>query len=143
RPLTMTDANGVTTTFAYDARQRLTARTVAGETTTYDYWPTGVIKKITAPDGSYTQYTYDDAHRLTQIADGSGNAINYTLDGAGNRTSETTHDPDGTLHRTHSRVINSFNQVYKEINAAGTAAVTTTFGYDDNSNQTSVEAPVS
>jgi RHS repeat-associated protein len=46
------------------------------------------------------------------------------------------------LHSTHTRVINTLNEIYQEINAAGTAAVTTTFGYDSNGNQTSIAAPL-
>ncbi len=41
------------------------------------------------------------------------------------------------LRRTHSRIYNSLNQLWKDVNAAGTAGVTTTFGYDNNGNQTS------
>src|SRR5262249_55155729 len=65
RPLTITDANGVVTTLSYDLRQRLTSRRVGTETTTFDYWPTGLLKKVTLPDASYLLYSYDGAHRLT------------------------------------------------------------------------------
>lgn len=61
----------------------------------------------------------------------------------GNRTAEKSYDPSNTLHWTHSRVYNSLSQLYQDINAAGTAAVTTTFGYDSNGNQTSIAAPLS
>jgi RHS repeat-associated protein len=47
------------------------------------------------------------------------------------------------LKRTHTQVFNSLNQLWKDVNAAGTAAVTTTFGYDTNGNQTTVAAPLS
>ncbi len=114
-----------------------------GELTHLDYWPTGLLKKVINPDGSYIEYGYDAAHRLTQVNDGAGNKIVYTLDAMGNRTAENAFDPANTLRRTHSRVFNSLNQLWKDVNAAGTAAVTTTFGYDSNSNQTSVAAPLS
>src|SRR6185437_13895541 len=127
--------NGVLTTLTYDLRGRLTSRATAGERTTFDYWPTGLLKRVTLPDGSYVQYTYDGAHRLTQIADGAGNRISYTLDAMGNRTAQSSYDPNNVLHQTHSRVFNSLNELYQEVNAAGTAAVTTTFGYDSNGNQ--------
>jgi RHS repeat-associated protein len=143
QPLTITDANNVVTTLTYDLRRRLTSRLIAGETTTFDYWPTGLLKKVTQPDGSYVLYTYDNAHRLTQISDGAGNKISYTLDAMGNRTAESSYDPNNVLHRTHSRVINSLNQLYQNINAAGTAAVTTTYAYDSNGNQTGIAAPLS
>jgi RHS repeat-associated protein len=143
KPLTISDANGVVTTLAYDSRQRLTSRTASSEATAFTYWPTGLLKKVTLPDSSYLQYTYDNAHRLTQIADSAGNRISYTLDALGNRTAENSYDPSNALHRTHSRVFNSLSELYQDINAAGTSAVTTTFAYDSNGNQTSVAAPLS
>jgi RHS repeat-associated protein len=142
QPLTITDPNGVVTTLTYDLRQRLASRQVGNETTTFNYWPTGLLKNLTLPDGSYVQYTYDAAHRLTQVSDGAGNSIAYTLDAAGNRTSENVTDSSNVLHRTHSRVFNSLDQLYQDINAAGTAAVTTTFGYDNYGNQISSSAPL-
>jgi RHS repeat-associated protein len=147
----VTDANGLVISFAYDLRQRLTDRCVGGtlpgcsggELTHLDYWPTGLLKKVTNADGSYVEYTYDAAHRLTQINDGALNKIVYTLDAMGNRTAENTYDPGNALRRTHSRVFNTLNQLWKDVNAAGTANVTTVFGYDNNGNQTTTNAPLS
>jgi YD repeat-containing protein len=48
QPLTITDPNGVVITLAYNARQRLTSRTVANESTTFEYWPTGLEESHTA-----------------------------------------------------------------------------------------------
>jgi YD repeat-containing protein len=143
QPLTITDPNGVVTTLTYDARQRLTSRQTGTESTTFEYWPTGLLKKVTLPDASYLFYVYDGAHRLTQISDGPGNSIDYTLDAMGNRTAENVYDPSNALQRTHTRVFNTLSQLYKDVNAAGTAAVTTTFGYDPQGNPTSNAAPLS
>ena len=143
QPLTITDPNGVVTTLTYDARMRLTSRQVGTETTSFSYYPTGLLKQVTLPDSSYVLYTYDTAHRLTQISDGGGNSIQYTLDTMGNRTAEKVYDPSNVLHRTHARAYNSLNELCQDINAAGTAAVTTTYGYDNNGNQTAVSAPLS
>jgi RHS repeat-associated protein len=142
QPLTITDPNGVMTTLTYDARQRLKSRQVGSETTAFDYWPTGLLKKVTLPDGSYLAYTYDGAQRLTQVTDALGNKIVYTLDAMGNRTGENSYDPSSALHRTHTRVFNALSQLFQDVNAAGTAAVTATFGYDNNGNQTSIAAPL-
>jgi RHS repeat-associated protein len=141
-PLTMTDPNGVITTLSYDARQRLVSRQMGSESTAYEYWPTGLLKKVTLPDTSFVQYTYDVAHRLTDITDSLGNKIHYALDNMGNRTGESTYDPSNFLHRTHTRTFNTLNQLYQDVNAAGTAAVTTTFGYDAQGNQTTANAPL-
>jgi RHS repeat-associated protein len=143
QPLTITDPNGVLTTLTYDGRQRLTSRQVGSETTALAYWPTGLLKQVTLPDHSYLLYSYDAAHRLTQISDSLGNRIVYTLDGLGNRTAEKRYDPSNALHRTHGRVFNTLSELYQDLNAAGTSAVTTTFGYDTNGNQTSIAAPLS
>jgi RHS repeat-associated protein len=151
QPTQITDANGLVTAIAYDARQRITDRCtggtlpgcVGGELTHLDYWPIGRLKKVTNPDGSFIQYSYDAAHRLTQISDGALNKIVYTLDAMGNRTAENTYDPSNALKRTHTRVFNTLNQLWKDVNAAGTANVTTVFGYDNNGNQTTVNAPLS
>jgi hypothetical protein len=59
-----------------------------------------------------------------------------------NHTAENLYDPTSTLSRTHSNVFNSLSQLYQSINAANTAAVTTTFGYDSNGNQTTINAPL-
>ena len=150
QPTQITDPNGVVTTLAYDSRERLTARCVngslptcsGGELTAIQYWPTGLLKQVTLPDGSYTAYAYDDAHRLHQVSDGLGNYVVYSPDLVGNVTGETTYDPLSTLSTTLSRQYNSLSQLWKQIGAAGTAAVTTTFGYDGNGNQTSAAAPL-
>lgn len=142
QPLTITDANGVVTTLTYDLRQRLKSRTVSSEVTTFDYWPTGLLKKATLPDGSYLEYTYDAAHRLTDINDADGNRIHYTLDAMGNRTNEESYDPSNDLAQQRIRVFDALNRLHKEIGAANTEAVTTTYGYDNNGNQTSIAAPL-
>jgi RHS repeat-associated protein len=151
QPTQITDANGLITSLGYDTRQRMADRCVGGalpacsggELTHFDYWATGLLKKVTNPDGSFVQYIYDAAHRLTEVKDGANNKIVYTLDNAGNRTAENTYDPSLNLRRTHSRVFNTLNQLWKDVNAAGTSNVTTVFGYDSNGNQTTINAPLS
>jgi RHS repeat-associated protein len=142
QPLSLTDANGIVTALTYDARQRLTSRSTGGEATTFEYWPTGLLKKTTLPDGSFLLNTYDPAHRLIRTEDNLGNRIEYTLDAMGNRTADNVYDPTLSLRRTHGRVFNTLNQLWKDVNAAGTAAVTTTYGYDANGNQNAITAPL-
>jgi RHS repeat-associated protein len=142
QPLTLSDPNGVVTTLTYDARLRLKSRQVGTETTSYTYYPTGLLNVVTLPDSSTVQFFYDAAHRLNKITDGLGNYISYTLDAMGNRTAENSYDPSATLHRTHSRVYNAVNELYQDINAANTAAVTTTLGYDGNGNVLTSSAPL-
>jgi RHS repeat-associated protein len=143
QPLTIMDPNGVLVTLTYDQRLRLLSRQIGTETTSYSYYPTGLLETVTLPDSSTITYTYDAAHRLTKITDGAGNYISYTLDNMGNRTAESSYDPSSTLHRTHTRVFNALNELYQDINSAGTSAVTTTLAYDNDGNVTSSAAPLS
>ncbi len=144
RVLSVKDANGVITDSTYHPRGWLTARKVRGSDdssesddriTRIDYWPTGLVKQITQPGGAFTAFTYDAAHRLTDIADNAGNTVHYTLDNAGNRLKEDTQDASGTLKRTLSRVYNQLGQLATQATASGNA---TGFGYDANGNTTKV-----
>ena len=109
--LEMIDPNGVLTTHTYDLRQRLTSTSVASQTTVFDYWPTGLIKRVTQPDASYVHYDHDDEHRLVKVSDSLGNSITYTLDNMGNRVAEETKDPAQTLRRQLSRSFDALGRV--------------------------------
>ncbi len=122
-PLEIKDPNGMVTRLTYHVRGWLTGRSVGPATgtrqsTTYDYDPVGQLKKVTHPDGSILAYTYDDAHRLTDIADGLGNTIHYTLDAMGNRTKEEVKDPGGALVRSQRRVYDALNRVQNLVTPA-------------------------
>ncbi|MDM4766844.1 hypothetical protein [Pelomonas sp. SE-A7] len=109
--LEMSDANGVVTSFTYDVRQRLTSVKIDGATTTYTYWPTGLLKQVSQPDGSFIGYQYDDAHRLVGVNDSHGNSIEYTLDSSGNRTSEKIKDSSGQLASQITRIFDALGRV--------------------------------
>jgi RHS repeat-associated protein len=120
RPTAVTDANGVDIDLEYDTRGRLIARKLRGtnagtesddQITGIEYWPTGLIKKMNVPGGSSLSFTYDDAHRLTGIADNAGNSITYTLNAASKRLKEDTRDNTGALQRTLSRTYNTLDQL--------------------------------
>ena len=109
--LEMVDANSVVTRHTYDPRQRLTSTTVAGQTTVFDYWPTGLLKRTTQPDQSWVHRDYDDAHRLIRVSDNLGNSVAYTLDNMGNRTAEDVRDPGNALRRQLTRSIDALGRV--------------------------------
>ena len=116
RLLSSQDANATVTSMTYWPRGWLHTQTVtpasgAPLTTTYDYWPTGLLKTVTMPDASTLNYAYDDAHRLTDITDATGNKIHYVLDNVGNRTSEQVTDASGRLASSVTRVYDQLNRV--------------------------------
>ena len=144
RVLSVKDPNGVITDFEYHSRGWLTASKVRGpddavETddaiTRIAYWPTGLVQRVTQPDGAFTHYTYDQAHRLTDITDNAGNTIHYTLDNASNRIAEETKDAGGALKRSLSRVYNQLGQLATQADAQ---AHPTDFTYDANGNLNTV-----
>jgi RHS repeat-associated protein len=142
QPLTIVDPNGLTTSLTYDARRRLTSRTVGSETTSYEYDGVGQLTKVTLPDGSFLSYTYDAAHRLTAIQDSLGNRISYTLDLMGNRTREDVFDPASQLAQTRARVYSNLNRLVQEIGGTNPAAQITTYGHDNQGNVTSITDPL-
>ena len=139
-PLTIVDPNGLTTTLTYDLRGRLTSRTTGGETTTYTYDNVGQLTRVTLPDDSYIDFTYDEAHRLIGISDRLGNRIDYTLDAMGNRVQEDIYDPYDTLTQTRSRAYSSMNRLLEDLGADNQ---TTEYAYDNNGNLTSSTDPLS
>lgn len=115
------DANGILTDFTYHSRGWLLTRTVRANAdgtsssndaiTQIGYTPYGAVASVTDPDGVKVTYTYDAAHRLTDITDALGNRIHYTLDAAGNKTKEETFDTSGTLRRSLGRTYNTLGQL--------------------------------
>ncbi|HKA60624.1 MAG TPA: DUF6531 domain-containing protein, partial [Gemmatimonadales bacterium] len=143
KPLTIVDPNGLVTTLTYDARQRLTSRTVGGESTSYEYDRSGQLIRVTLPDSSFLVYSYDEAHRLIQIADNLGNRIAYALDLMGNRVREDVFDAANQLAQTRSRVYSNLNRLAQEIGGTIPAAQITRYAYDDQGNVTSITDPLS
>lgn len=143
QPLTIVDPNGLTVTLTFDARQRLTAKSVGGETTTIAYNNIGLPSRVTSPDGSYLDYTYDAAHRLARVQDSLGNKIDYTLDAAGNRTIDEIKNPSDALVQKKSREFSDLGRQTKEIGATNPSGQITQFGYDTQGNLTTVTDPLS
>ena len=115
--LTTQYANGSQEQREYHVRGWLTKVTLVpagsglGQATQYDYFDTGLLRKVTQPDGSYASYTWDDAHRLTDVTDSVGNKVHYELDNAGNRTQEKFKDPQGALAKTIRRTFDALGRM--------------------------------
>ena len=69
--------------------------------TTYTYIDSGQPDVITLPDSSTIDYDYDNAQRLTTIANTAGETINYTL----NATGKPTTTDDQGFRRHHEKIM--------------------------------------
>ena len=80
--------------YTYDSEGRVTQVTdQAGLVTSYTYLASGrpEISKVTYPDGTYTNYSYNATNRrLTSLTDSSGKVVNYSYDSSGNATAAAT-----------------------------------------------------
>lgn len=140
QPEELIDPNGLTTTLVYDVRQRLLSRAVGTEITSYQYDNAGQLKKIIFPDNSFLSYTYDAAHRLTDMVDNLGNRVHYTLDNMGNRTKEELFDPSNNLVRTQQREYVALSRLWKDIGAQNQI---TQYQYDAQGNLKQIADPLS
>jgi len=143
-PQVIVDRNGVTTTLAYDARQRLltsTLSTAAGPLmTSYSYDAAGNLLKTTLPDGSALSNTYDAAHRLIAVTDLFNQSTSYTLDAFGDRTQTELLNNVGNVQRQHSATFDALGRILKDIGGVGQ---TTSFAYDSNGNALTMTDPLS
>jgi YD repeat-containing protein len=138
RPQTITDANGQVTQLGYTPRGWLKSEDRDGQITVYDYDNVGQLIKLTLPDASFSEYTYDAAHRLTDIKDNLGNTVHYTLDAMGNHKKTETKDPSGNLTRLLEQEYNQLSQLQLSIGGEGQI---THYEYDLNGNQTTITDP--
>jgi YD repeat-containing protein len=122
RTAVVTDPMGHTRTIVSDMTIGRPTSVTNGEskTTTYSYYANGLLQKVAAPEGNYTQYTYDARGNVTeqrQVAKGSGvtdlvstsgydgtcssvakcNSPNWTKDANGNQTDYTYDLTTGNL----------------------------------------------
>ncbi|MWK60354.1 RHS repeat protein, partial [Pseudomonas otitidis] len=91
-PQTVIDPNGVTTALTYTPQGWLASVSVGGGTTAFEHDAIGQITQVTRADGSWLAYTWDDARRLTRIANNLGEQVEFDLDAMGNRTAQRIKD---------------------------------------------------
>ena len=140
RPLTIVDANSVTTTLTYDQRQRLTTSAVTTTggtlTTSYTIDPAGELTKLTLPDSSFLSYLFDSAHRVTQVTDALGNYKQFTPDALGDITALNVYNNTSGLRYQHSATFDALGRTLTDV---GGASQTTTFTYDANGNALTIK----
>lgn len=137
-PQSIRDANNVVTEYEYDSRGRLLASKVRGSDNSMEtddriarleYWPTGLVKKATAPDGSFVIYQYDDAQRMTGIVDAEGNRVVFARNAAGEKTREEILDFTGAVRKLTSFGYDGVGLLQTRTDAYGRA---TLYSYDAN-----------
>jgi RHS repeat-associated protein len=149
------DANGTVTDMTYHPRGWLLIRAVrflgsgfptgADATTAFEYDATGQVSKVIQPDGAFMSYSYDSAHRLTDVEDNLGNRIHYSLDDLGNRLGEEMFSggPAPVLKHAMTREYNALNRLIRMRNASNAPTWDSTLfngaplsndGYDANGN---------
>jgi RHS repeat-associated protein len=142
RPATLRDANGVDTTLAYDPRGRLTTVTVnpgaSQAVTGLIYDAVGQVTRITRPDGSFLQYTYDNARRLTLVTNATGETVAYGYNLNGDVTSMTVKSATAVITRQMSLTYDELGRLLKSI---GAATQTTTHSYDRTDLEVQVKDP--
>lgn len=84
-------------------------------TTLYEYDPRGLLISTTLPDGEKIEYGYDDAHRLNQIKDQSGNRTVYTLNANGDITQTEVYGASGQLEAQNQQVYDSLGRLQQNL----------------------------
>ncbi len=122
-----------TTTYGYDADNRLTSVTdAANDTTTYGYDAVGDLTTRTDGNLHVTTYGYDLADRLTTTTDPLNHVWTTTLDPAGNAVSRL--DPNG---KTTTYTYDALDRLSSVTYAASTTPFVR-FTYDPNGNRTAM-----
>ena len=134
------DANGVVVDLEYDERGRLVASKQRGaddnsETddaiTRLEYNVRGQVTKTIGPNGSFLDFVYDAAGRLTDVTDASGNRLHYTLDWAGNAVAEETRNGAAVVKRSLSR---AYDDLGRMLSLTDASSHTSSFTFDADGN---------
>lgn len=137
-PQNLVDANGTPTRLTYTVQGWLASVSTAGSTTSFEHDAVGQITKVTRGDGSWLQYTWDGARRLTTISNNLGESIEFSLDPMGNRTAQRIKDASSNLTQQQTWVYDELGRLLRSIGAQGQ---TSQYGYDLNDNPTQTTNP--
>lgn len=142
QPTEITDPNGVTTLVDYDGEGSVTTilRNPGANQVETDivYNEVGDVLQLIRPDGSYLEYTYDDARRVTSIESDSGERIEYDYNDARQPTAVTVKSATPTIVATREMV---YDEMMRLRRAIGAGAQETVFTYDKVSNLNTITDP--
>ena len=129
----VTDSRG-TTTYSYDARQRLIEQKEAdGKFLRYGYDGASNRTLLATPTGTST-FTYDKYNQLATVSDPTGNLTTYTYDKAGNLTQ--TIMPNAVLETRSYDTLNRLTQIQSK--KGGTVLFSATYTLDNAGMRTKV-----
>lgn len=121
RPGSMTDPNGVETSFSYDLLGRVEAIVVQhptnsalNATTSMEYDEVGNVTQLTLPSTTPLIMEYDAANRLTVMRSGAGERWSYSYDAAGNVERETVTRTDGSTSLLVRRQFDELGRLLRE-----------------------------
>ena len=125
--LTMTEPNGNTMTYTFDALNRqVTVVNAAGDTTLTTYDPNSNVKTVTAPNLNVTTPTYDALDRVIQVDDSVGLVATYTYDNVGNRLTQKDGNGNG--------MTNTYDAIYRITDVTDALGKITHYDYDSVGN---------
>jgi RHS repeat-associated protein len=138
-PLTVVDANSVSTTYTYDIHGRvLTMTRNPGSSQSqyqFSYDAVGNVSQVTLPGGGYLQYTYDNASRPTLVTNDRGQTITVGTDAGGNVTSLVTKTSGSSITQQASYAYDEIGRMLQEV---GAGSQTWSMAYDKLNNLTGV-----
>jgi YD repeat-containing protein len=145
RPKKVLDQNSVLTTIAYKAVREWPTQSViftsAGTLTTYlAYDSAGNLTRTTLPDGSFLNYTYDNAHRVTTVLNRLNQTQGITYNSAGNVTQTLWKDASSVTKRQHTATYDALGEKLTDV---GGMSQSTAFTYDKNGNVLTITDPLS
>ncbi len=121
---TQSFAGGTSYSYTYDARGNLLTATDASGTTQFSYTNAAnpdLLTKVTYPDGTFLDFTYDAIGRRTQSVDQTGFTVNYTYNAEGQLTELT----DGNDNLVVQYIYDAAGNLIQKDNGNGTFTVYT------------------
>ena len=131
--VSLTNRNGNTYTYKYDALNRPVSETdPKGNTKSFGYDKNSKITSVTDRNGNTTKYTLDGNGNIVTVTDAAGTESHYTYDSMNRLTKISMHRVD-TVHKVDEWQDTLYTYDYRglvktEVNAKGDGKV---FVYDD------------
>jgi len=146
-PLSVTDPNGVITTFTYDIHGRLlTATANPGAVQSqyqFAYDAVGDISQVTLPGGATLTYTNDQGRRVTLVQNVRGETQAFAYDSDDDPLSVVTESASSATTQTHTGNYDEWGRIIQSIGGTTPSTHIWALAYDNLDNLTSITDPLS